>query len=607
VFGNGHVRLIAVSVLVTILVKQLVDYQFNTLTEQIFVTEDAITRFQGLVNALIQGLPLVSVLVLRPLLRRWGVGAAVFLLPGLMLVTGLGMAVFFGLWTVIAVRAADTTFRYSADRAGREILYVPVPDDIKLKAKTYIDVGIEKGLGKAAAAGLLFVLVELLALDLRQIAYLVVALTAAWLALTFAIRREYVRTLARSIRGRFASFQGLSALADASTQSVVRQALTGDDPLESAFALDLVEQATGRDRRAMAGALNQLLEHRSAEVRRKALGVLSRDPENLDLDRAGALLEDGDPQVREAAIRGLVQARSAEGREPLIRDMVRSPDARIRTAALSVLARGELPDVDPENLGEVYLEEHWDRAVLGDREARVELALAAGTMRADPMAGDVLEGLLSDPDPEVVSAALRSAGLVRRRELHPAMIAALRAPTTREAAREALAEQGELAVDSLEAVLMDELADPVIRRHLPSVLARIPHQRAADVLLYSVVAPETDQILDYRALKALSSLRLRHPELGFDRAEVLRAVDREVAVAERYDGARRTLRRTDLGGPVAGLFGKALDDAWSERQEGVFRLLGLLYPPDSMRQCHLALSGASTASRGNALEWLEET
>lgn len=607
VFGNGHVRLIAVSVLVTILVKQLVDYQFNTLTERIFVTEDAITEFQGTVNAAIQGLPLLSVLLLRPLLRRWGVGAAVFLLPVLMLVTGLGMVAFFGIWAVIAVRAADTTFRYSADRAGREILYVPVPNDIKLKAKTYIDVGIEKGLGKAVSAGLIFLLVEALGVGLHGMAYIVVALTLAWLTLTVAIRREYVRTLARSIRGRVASFQGLSALSDASTQGVVRQALDGRDPVETSFALDLVDQSAATDTRGIAPALNALLEHDSAEIRRKALDILSQDPTFLDLPLARRCLEDRSPDVREAAVRGLVLAHPEAEREALLRELLRSDSAGVRTAVLSCLTRRALPGLDPEALGEAYLEEHWDRAVLGDRTARIELALAAGALRADHAAGDVLEPLLGDPDPAVASAALRSAGLLERPELHPAMIAALRAPATREPAREALAQQGDTAVDALGEVLMDERAHPAIRQLVPTVLARIPTQRSADALLYSIVATETDQLLDYRSLKALSRLRASHPELTFDRDEVLRCVAREVTVAERYDRARRCLRHTAATGPSDRLLGRALEEAWQERQEGVFRLLGLLHAPDAMHRCHMALSGADRNARGNALEWLEET
>ncbi|NIP82577.1 MAG: hypothetical protein GWM90_26500, partial [Gemmatimonadetes bacterium] len=69
------------------------------------------------------------------------------------------------------------------------------------------------------------------------------------------------------------------------------------------------------------------------------------------------------------------------------------------------------------------------------------------------------------------------------------MVEALKAPGTRQAARDALATQGQRAVDCLAETLLDVSAHPTIRRHIPSVLARMPNRRAADVMLHSVVAP----------------------------------------------------------------------------------------------------------------------
>jgi AAA family ATP:ADP antiporter len=606
VFGNHHVRLIAAAVTLTVLTKQLVDYQFNTLTERLYVTQDEITEFQGMVNLATQWLPLLSVVGLRPLLRRWGLGAVVFILPGLVLLSGFGMAVFFSIWTVITVRTADTTFRYSAERAGREILYVPVPDAIKLKAKTYIDVGIEKGLGKVLAAGLLALLVEVLGFGLEELAWVVVLLAAGWTAVTVAIRREYVRTLARSIRGRFASFEGLSALSDASTQAVVRRALRGDDPIQTSFALDLVDQSAGTDTRPIADALHDLLAHASPEIRLKALVILTHDPPSIDPERVRPRLEDPSRRVREQAVLAMVAA-SPNRHKEVVTGILSSESGEVRQAALAALARDEIDAEGEDLLPTSFLEDRWERAEEGDRDARIELALAAGAMRTHPMAREILEPLLGDPDPAVASAAIRSAGVLGHTELHPAMVAGLKGAATRRAAREALADQGGAAVDTLGRYLLDESAHPAIRRHIPSVLARVEDQSAVTVMLRSVVAPETDQLLDYRTLKALSQLRARAPSLTFDRDLVLESVEREVEAAEGYDRARRCMDRIAADGPAGRLLRRSLDEAWAERREDVFRLLGLLYPADGMYRCHLALLTGEAGQRANAIEWLEET
>ncbi|MFO7893112.1 MAG: cyclic nucleotide-binding domain-containing protein [Longimicrobiales bacterium] len=606
--GNSHVRLIAVSVLIVVLAKQLVDYEFNTLTKQIFVTEDAVTEFQGYVNLATQWLPLVSVVALRPLLKRWGLGAIVFILPGLIFLSSFVAAAFFSIWTVIAVRTSDTMFRYSAERASREILYVPIPEEIKLKAKTYIDVGVEKGLGKALAAGVIALLVEVLHLGLEQIAWVVVAMAAAWVGITILVRREYVRTLARSIRGRFASFQGLSALSDASTQEVVRRSLRSDDPVQVSFALDLVDQSAGTDTRPVAEALHELLEHSNPDIRHKALRILTedRDPDSVDPERVQPRLRDRVRRVREQAVLALLSA-APDRQKELVRGLLASPHSEVRTAALAVLARGDVAARGDELLGASFLDERWEQAQAGHRDARVELALAAGVHRSHPRAVEVLEALLGDPDPVVASAALRSAGLLDRTELRTAMVEGLKKPGTRQAARDALVEQGQRAVECLADALLDESSHPTIRRHIPSVLARMPNRAAADAMLHSVVAPETDQLLDYRTLKALSQIRTRDPSLEFDREMVMASIRREVEAAVRYHRARRCIRELELDGRATSLLRKSLTEAWSERREGVFRLLGLLYPSDEMYRVYLAISSGERTPRANAIEWLEET
>ncbi len=605
VFSNPHVRLIAVTVLLAIMTKQFVDYEFNTLSEQQFGTVDAITRFQAIVGVIASTLPILSVLALRPVLRRWGVGVAVFILPVLMLVSTAVMAVAFSIYTVVVARTSDLTFRYSAERAGREILYVPVPDEIKLKAKTYIDVAIEKGFGKAVTAVVIYALVDLVGIPPARLRFVVVALALAWLGATVAIRREYVRTLARSIRGRFASFQGLSVLADASTAGVVRGALTGSDPVQTSFALDLVDQSAATDTAPIKDALHGLLEHESPEIRAKALQILARDAAAIDVDRVRERLHDPARAVREQAVLAMVAANRGNERDT-VAELLRDPDTGVRTATLACLTRGDLTVEGSEVLDPGYLDGQWERAYEGDRSARVELALAAGAMRTHPRARELLEPFLHDPDPVVSSAAIRSAGLIGESDFHAAIIAGLKAPGTRHAAREALAEQGPRAVDILGSYLLDESAHPSIRRHIPSVLARVPDQKAANLMLHSVVAPETDQILDYRTLKALSQLRARFPDLTFDRELVTASIHREVDAAARYAQARGCLDRLQARGPAAGLLARSLTEAWAERQEGVFRLLGLLYPHDEVYRCFLAIRGDDRSSSANAVEWLEE-
>jgi ATP:ADP antiporter, AAA family len=605
IFANRHVRLIAGTVLLTILVKQLVDFQYNVLTKEVFDTRDAVSAFQGKFNAATQWLPLVVLAGLRPALRRWGVGSALLLLPACMLLSSFGLVVAFGLVAAVVAKGSETALRYSAERAGREILYVPVPEDIKLKAKAYIDVAVEKGIGKVLSALLLAVLLSFL--ELRHIAYVTFLLASGWFALALALRREYVRTLSRAIEGRFASLRGLfMTLTDASSLPVLQRALAADSPLRVGFALDLVRQAPASDIRPLAKELNALAAHGDEAVRAAALDQLARIPDLADEAALRARLADESANVRERAVATLA-ARHGGDASALLRELLTSDDAGVRMAALQHVVRdGGLRQM--RVLDRAFLERRWPHSARSDPGARAELALAAAGVHDDNGVGDLLDPFLDDPDPRVLASALRSAALLGRLDCCDRMIAALREPATRPAAEDTLAALGTAAIGPLSRTLLDEAADATVRRTIPRVLARIPDARTVAALVRLVLAPETDQLLDYRTIKALGKLRARNTDLEFDAGLVLEVARREADAAAAYARAAHALgRATHVEPRIATLLRTALDEAWRERREGVFRCLGLIHPPDEVYRAYLAIASGSRVRRANALEWLEAT
>ena len=280
VLANRQVQLIAASVLLTVLVKQLVDYQFNTATASLG-DRDAISAYQGKFSALTQWLPLVAAMAIRPALAQWGVGAALLMLPAGMIVTNLIVGLRGGLGPAALAKGTETTLRYSAERTGREILYMPVSPSIRARAKPLIDVGLESGLAKAMSAGVIFVL--LAAVGPSRLAWPCVALSVLWLVAAVAERRAYVRSLARAVRvPRSALAEMAATLDDPGAQQLVRQTLATGTGAQIAFVRDLLAQqpkpaprANGRQGAAglLTIAADSTLE---LPVRTAALGALRR-------------------------------------------------------------------------------------------------------------------------------------------------------------------------------------------------------------------------------------------------------------------------------------------------------------------------------------------
>ncbi|HZD06213.1 MAG TPA: hypothetical protein VE173_14985, partial [Longimicrobiales bacterium] len=473
---------------------------------------------------------------------------------------------------------------------------------------------VEKGVGKVLSALVIFLLLQ--RMGLAGIPWVIGVLALVWVLGALAVRREYLATLAEAIRGRFASLRGsFASLTERSTLSFVEEALRGD-PVQVAFALDLVEQAGRVDAQPLADEMELLLDHESPEIRARVLRLLARFPGLVPEERIGACLSDGARPVREGAVVALAAASTRpRDREEVLGGLLRSPDPQVRHATLATLLRGEVECDRGAVIGREYVEKQvaalaggdggsagsptWlgpeggtastmpaleDRTpapVPGSSEAREELALALGLLDGDvAVAPDLLEKLLGDPEPRVARAALLSAGALHRIDLRPAMLACLADPALREEARRALAAQGPGVVETLEAWLEDPCRDPAVRRQIPGVLARVPAQVTVSALLRTLREPGADRVVELRTLGALNKLRSRSEPgaLEFDRSVVLPVARREVEGAERYAVLRDALARSGAGGPGLELLRRALEEAWEECREAVFRCLGLLFP-----------------------------
>jgi len=615
-FRSGHLRSIAAILALTILVGTLLDWELNRAVELSIESEDAMTRFWGLFFMVLNIASVtIQLFVTGVVLRRWGVGVAILALPVGLLIATMGVLAVPVLATAALAKGAEGALRYSLDQSTREVLYLPVPAETKYKVKPLIDLAVYR-MGTGFGGIILLVAVTWAGLGIREVAAITLVMIGAWIAVAMRMRREYVRSLAQSIRGRFASLDSaFASLAEAGVLEMVRRALTGKSRVRCAFALEMVDHATSEEARPLAPELLDVLDHDDPAIRAKAIRVLERMPGAVAEEALRRKLLDPDEEVRVAAVRALCAHRDGPT-ELIVRDLLSSEEGRLRRAVLSAVVRGEVEVDGRVAVGRAYVEERRDRLESGAREDRLELALAAGTLTEDGDAEAYLGPLLDDPDPDVAATAAWSAGRVRHDGLRRTLIRSLERPEGRQAARESLASQGPDAVPALVAALEDPESPAALRRQIPTVLERIPSQAAVDALFGTVEAGDADWLLEQRTLRALNRLRRRHgEELSFDGALATMIVRRQLEAAESYASARRTVERSRPTTEEASdaftaskgldLLGAALDEAWERRREAIFRCLALQHPPEGLYRCYVTLTAGGRGERDNALEWLE--
>ncbi len=271
---------------------------------------DAVTAFLAQITAYLSLAGFfVQILLTSRIHRMLGIGFALMIIPFVDSATGLLMLFNGALWTAGVARVFDTSLRYTVDKTTREVLFLPLPVDVKYQAKPFIDVTVDR-VAKGIGALILLVLVQPWGLGLRwqQLSYASVTMMAIWAAFALNARREYIKAFRRSIEQQDVKATDIrAASADLSSIETLVTELAHPEPRRVLYAIDLLESL---EKRNLVTPL--LLWHDSPDVRARALTVAeATGPGGADRWAAGVqrALTDADAKVRVAAVSALAAVR----------------------------------------------------------------------------------------------------------------------------------------------------------------------------------------------------------------------------------------------------------------------------------------------------------
>lgn len=585
-------RLIAWMAAIAAMIAAVIDVQFNEVVDRAFVTKDAKTAFFGSFFAYLNAFAFLFQLLLTPrILRVAGVGTALFFLPIAMGLGSAGLLLLPGLLGGIAVKVGDLGFRHSIHKSAMEILYLPVPADLKNKAKVFLDATVDN-LATGVGALLVLVLTGVAGVGFRSLAFLSLGLVAVWGWLLLRTRRAYVDAFRQALDRREIDFEDIrSDFTEASVESSLLGALSSDNDRHVVYALEtLYMMGTVRQ----PDAIKPLLDHPTAEVREKALLVLAQAGADLTEDELAPRLDDIHFPVRVEAAHALIS-----GPAPVTADtFLKSEDTGRRLVGLGYVTRyGSLAEkaaIDPDTIESLLGGEASNETV------RTEVARALGHLPHE-VASPYLERLKADPSESVVRQTTLSLGRLRRPEDLPWLIDQLGERRYRLEAREALSALGESVLDDL-ASRLDDRETPRVRQSLPPVLGRIPSQRSADILAERL--GKNERALEFQLVKALNKLRQLAPDVRLDEGIVRSALLREIEHYYHLVHARLLISEAEKTASVALLL-RALSEQADRTLELVFRLLGLQYPPRDVYHSYLGLVSANRTVRASAIEFLD--
>ena len=574
-----------------------VDFQFKTVSVEAFPEKDNLTAFLGVFYGRLS----VASLVIQSLftyrvLRRFGVGGAINFLPVGLLVGSIGMVIMPGLWMGVLLRGTDGSFRYSIDKTARELLFLPLPLEVKKRTKIFMDVFLDR-LFRGIGGGLLLVFTVVFELSVRQISLVVLPLLVTWVFLTVSVRREYVNAFRKALERRDINPNDLKMdITEATTVETLIVALRSPNERLLSHALDMLASVGHVD---LLQAARPLLRHSSSEVRQKAVRLFkTQDPRSLmpDLEE---LITDGDPQVRREAVSLLLQR--DQGHDSLrIQKYLNHSDLRIQAATIECIGESGLPE-ECRLIGRDVVERLLAYKGKEAEAIRAQVLRTLGVLN-EPSFSHFLMRHREDPSSLVVKEVICSAGRIRDRRFVPWLLTKLSNTQYRAEVRDALTAFNPHIIGTLHDYLTDETVDLSIRMNIPRVFSAIPTQESVQALLRSLEMVEPP--LRFHVMKALNKIRGKNPELQFNRQQIERLLIEETK-AYYQNLPILSLHQKVYNGPAGELLQKALQENLSRNIEMMFRLLGLCYSPKDMYSAYCATMVREQRMRASAIEFLD--
>jgi AAA family ATP:ADP antiporter len=610
---SKHLQIIAIVIGCAAMGAAIIEQQLNMAAEaQLGQGQtDSITAFLAQVTVYLSLIGFaIQVGLTSRIHRLLGLGFALMILPVSLGATAVVMLFNSALWAPALARILDTSLRYTVDKTSREVLFLPLPSDIKYKAKPFVDVTMDR-FAKAMGALLLLVLIKPwgLNLDWQRLSFASLTLMAVWIAMAIRARREYLTAFRRSIDQHQVTPADIRATqADLQTIETLVEELAHPDERRVLYAIDLLESL---EKRHLVTPL--LLHHSSAAVRARTLRSLQALRPELAQKWVPAierLLNDEDQDVRAGAVRAISAIRGEEA-SGLMRPYLDDPNPRVAvTAAVALAASRDAADVEAAfGLLQRLAKDAREGGAAGRREVARALAHVP-----DPRFHELLVPLMYDGNIEVAKAAIRSAGRIGSESFLfvPALVSLLRNRLLKADARAVLVGYGEAVVEPLAYFLRDQEEDLWVRRHLPATLALIPSETTIRVLLEAL--KDRDGFLRFKAVMALDRIRRERPDLPIPRAPIEAMIQAEIV---RYANGL-TLHANLFTGPAAPargpaskifsrdtLLARVLEEKQDRSRNRIFRLLGLIYPPGDIDAARFAIDHGDGRARASAAEYLD--
>ena len=479
------------------IVSMLVDYQFKMIASSTFPNEADLVAFFGSFYSIMGAASIImQFFITGPLLSRFGILIGLLILPFFLIAGSTALLFFPVLMSASFAKFSDQTFKFTINHSSVELLWLPVPPNIRKYIKPQIG-GTVKAIAEGLSGLLVFFLVKII--ELQFLSIIALGSIVVWLFTSIRVKANYVKQLQIAISKRQIDFEDLNVdVQDAAMVKTIEKTLSSKDEIQQLFALEIIE---GLPLSSWKDSLERLFKEGSVNVRKRILSMAWDEEFILSNENIIATMKKDDDVAIEAIMvagrRKLTEI--LPDLEPLL--SADSLETRAAAAAAVILLEGGHTDK-----AESVLIEMLDN----DDESTQATALNRLVYNNSILPQEKLIEFLKNEGPVISNVALTIAEKREEPELIPGIITNLDIPKTRSQARLTLNKfSDDLVIEEFEKLLSSSDLSRKLRLGIIHALREYPNDKPIDMLLGQL--DQDDQDVYNEVVDSLLTIARLHP------------------------------------------------------------------------------------------------
>ena len=613
---SKYLVLLSSTIGISVLIANLVDYQFNTIAFQNITNENELTAFFGfwLSNLSIFSL-LIQLFFTGKIINLFGMRTSLLFLPLSLFIGSVAIFIYPVIFSALLMKVSSGAFKQSINKSARELLFIPITAEIKNKVKAFIDVFIANF--ATGLSGVLLLLITI-ALDfsVQQISVISIFLIFIWSVLIYKIKAEYVDTFRTAIEKRTIDLEEQQLnLNDATLINSLLNVLDSPNDNQVLYVLSLLENFKSEK---LIPHLKRLLNNSSPAVKTQILKMLSGYSKGEFYEPVLPLVYDPNLEVKINAISYLYG--NTDDPDNLIGEYIKGDNLQTKIAAMMSIAeeyRASSEFREKTDIKSLFNDVFSDETIklMSPEEANMMSIYASNFIGISAYRGlyPYLYKLMESDSVEVRKSAIKNMGETCSTEFLPTIIETLNDRKIKKYAREVLAGYCDDAVPLLVERLKDTNENQSLKITIPSILGRIYSDETTHVLSDNLLIG--NRALRFEMIKSLNKLNARFPEIETNTANVNKAIIEEIeyyyklsaiiSVEKRQTSETNNTEANNTQIQARQLLVSSLKDKIENTLERIFRLLGLKYSSSDMYNTYLGIVSNNLKLRENAIELID--